>query len=475
MLGYVPVLLLVNDEVHTLEVVSRKGRAMGFDVTSAATADEAVAVLRARPADVAFIRLDALGPDGLDTLASTRRAAPSCQVVLVAGSASADTAVQAVKLGARDVLVEPLDAERIERLLAAVRNDGERRHRLLQIDADAASRLEFCGMVGRSPSMQAVFDLVRRLSPHVRTALVAGEAGTGRELVARALHALGPRSAQPFVTVACHAIDPVLGEADLFGRAAPSPEHEPQRGLLELADGGTVFLDEVSVLTPAIQARLARLLEARRLQRVAGVGEIDSDLHIVGATTRDLSLAVAAGRFRSDLYYHLAVVEILLPPLRDRREDIPYLTAAFVRDCSRVLHKPIRGVTAGAEALLVEAQWPGNVRELRSVVERACLLSDGAVVTERDVALSMPRTMRPAVLRTSGRAEREGPASGDEPQLLAAVERDHILRALQRAGGNKKAAARMLGVSRRALYRRLERLDLAETISRRRRADTAAG
>jgi transcriptional regulator with GAF, ATPase, and Fis domain len=333
-------------------------------------------------------------------------------------------------------------------------------------------------MIGRGPAMQELFGMIRRLAPHVRTALVTGETGTGKELVARALHDLGPRRERRFVTVNCSAVVETLFESELFGhvRGAFTGATDHKSGLFELADGGTLFLDEIGELPLTVQAKLLRVLELGEVHRVGALDSRKVNVHVIAATNRDLRAEVAAGRFRSDLYYRLNIVEVSLPPLRDRREDIPYLTAAFVRETSERLQKPLLGLTPGAERLLAMAAWDGNVRELRNVIERACILADGDFITERELSVSMPPSRAiataPATTAPGTPGAHDGAASAD---LLVTVEREHIQRALMRARGNKKAAARMLGLSRRALYRRLERLDLGDTIMRRRDAGADAG
>jgi two-component system, NtrC family, response regulator HydG len=307
--------------------------------------------------------------------------------------------------------------------------------------------------------------VIRRLAPHVRTALVTGETGTGKELAARAFHQIGPRRERRFVTVNCSAVVEALFESELFGhvRGAFSGATENKPGLFEIADGGTLFLDEIGGLSSSMQAKLLRVLETGEINRIGSLESRRVNVLVLAATNRDLRAEVAAGRFRSDLYYRLNVVEVRLPPLRERREDIPYLTAAFVREVSERLQKPVAGLTPAAERLLAAGYWEGNVRELRNVIERACILVDSDFISERELAVNMAAAPAHA-------AAGAGATPGDvaEKDLLATVERDHIQRALVRAGGNKKAAAKMLGLSRRALYRRLERLDLSETITRRR-------
>jgi two-component system response regulator HydG len=387
------------------------------------------------------------------------------------GYATVDTAVEAIKLGAMDYLSKPLDFARLEQLLAAIREDIERRRSILALESDVAKRLEFCGMIGRGPVMEELFGMIRRLAPHVRTALITGETGVGKELVARALHQTGPRRDRRFITINCSAVVETLFESELFGhvRGAFTGATENKPGLFELADGGTLFLDEIGELPASVQAKLLRVLELGEVHRVGSLEARRVNVRVIAATNRDLRMEVAAGRFRSDLYYRLNIVEVKVPALRQRREDIPYLTASFVRDISDRLQKQVAGLTPGAERLLASAEWEGNVRELRNVIERACILADGDFITERELAACVPAPpVRPLVRHVD--AVGSAPSAASEKDLLVTVERDHIQRALVRAGGNKKAAAKMLGLSRRALYRRLERLDLAGTITRRREA-----
>ena len=472
MTGQRPLLLVVDDEQGILDVVGRFARRAGFDVVACSGGQEAIAQMQVRRADLVMVDLRMPDVGGLDVLRAIRETDPHCQAVLMTGFASVDTAVEAIKLGATDYLSKPLDFARLEQLLTGVREELERRRSLLSMEGDLARRLEFAGMIGRGPVMQELFGMIRRLAPHVRTALITGETGTGKELVARALHKTGPRRDRRFVTVNCSAVVETLFESELFGhiRGAFTGATETKPGFFELADGGTLFLDEIGELPLTVQAKLLRVLELGEVHRVGSLEPRRVNVHVLAATNRDLRAEVASGGFRSDLYYRLNIVEVKLPPLRDRREDIPYLTAAFVRDTSDRLQKPLLGLTPGAERMLTAAQWDGNVRELRNVIERACILTDGDFITERELANSLPAAGPAAaapVIPVAG-SQAFVPAASPESDLLVNVERDHIQRALVRANGNKKAAAKMLGLSRRALYRRLERLDLSSTIARRR-------
>jgi DNA-binding NtrC family response regulator len=470
--GQKPLLVVIDDEESILDVVSRFAQRAGYEAITCSNGRDAIARLQERRADLVMVDLRMPDLGGLDVLRAIREIDPRCQAVLMTGYASVETAVEAIKLGATDYLSKPLDFARLEQLLAGVRDDLERRRNLLTIESDLARRLEFCGMIGRGPVMQELFGMIRRLAPHVRTALITGETGTGKELVARGLHRMGPRRDRRFVTVNCSAVVETLFESELFGhvRGAFTGATENKQGLFELADNGTLFLDEIGELPPAVQAKLLRVLELGEVHRVGSLEPRKVNVHVVAATNRDLRAEVAAGRFRSDLYYRLNIVEVKLPPLRDRREDIPYLTAAFVRETSERLQKPLAGLTPGAERLLGLAAWDGNVRELRNVIERACIMADGDLITERELTGSMPALSYAVPSRPAsgalGAAEPVKAVASDD--LLVTVEREHIQRALVRAHGNKKAAARMLGLSRRALYRRLERLDLGDTIMRRR-------
>jgi DNA-binding NtrC family response regulator len=449
-----PVLLVIDDEPGMLALIERAVGATGFKVISHTSAREALALLPAERADVALVDLQMPEIGGLDVLRAIREIQPQCSVILMTGHASLDTAIEAVKLGALDYLTKPLDFERLRHLLTGVRDEARGRAELLAAETATARRLELCGMIGRSAIMQQLFGLTRRVAPHARAALITGETGAGKEGVARAIHDLGPRQAKRFITVNCSAVVETLFESELFGhvRGAFTGATDNKPGLFEAADGGTLFLDEIGELPAAVQAKLLRVLETGDVQRVGSVQPRKVDVRIVVATNRDLRVEVEAGRFRSDLFYRLNVVELNVPPLRERREDIPYLTAAFVREFSARFGKDIEGVSPAAERILMSGAWAGNVRELRNVLERACMLADDLTLSERDVAAAMP------AIREEPRAAAR-PAAGPEipSQGLDVLERDHIVRVLAETRGNKLAAARRLGISRRTLYRRLER------------------
>jgi DNA-binding NtrC family response regulator len=442
-----PVLLVVDDEPIVGAVLKRLAEPLGFEVVVCSSAAAALAILPGHSADMAFVDLRLPGGSGIDLLRQIRGTAPACEVVLMSGFATIDSAVEAVKLGARDYLTKPLDFDRVTALLKDVQTEVARRQRLLRTESQVVRELGFHGMLGRSAAMQEVFSLIRRLAPHVRTVLITGETGTGKELVAHALHQQGPRRSRRFVTVNCSAVVETLFESELFGhmRGAFSGATEQKAGLFEMAHEGTLFLDEIGELPLGLQTKLLRALENGEVQRVGAVEPRRVDACVLAATNRDLQQDVAAGRFRADLLFRLNAVEVALPPLRNRREDIPYLTSAFVDDCARRLKKPVLGVTPAAERILATREWGGNIRELRNTIERACMLAEGSLLTERDVT-------RDAV---PGGAAAD--AEGRVPGAPDGKEREHIQAVLRAVAGNKQAAARILGLSRRALYRRLER------------------
>jgi DNA-binding NtrC family response regulator len=452
-------LLVVDDDPSVLAVVERFASQLGFEVTFRNSGREALACLAEVKPDAALVDLQMPELGGIDVLRAVRAADPDCQVILMTGNATVDTAIEAVKAGALDYLSKPFDFERLRELLVTVRDGIRRRERLLEVDADVAKQFEFHGMIGRSPAMQELFDSIRRFAPHARTVLVTGETGTGKELVAKAIHKLGPRHARRFITVNCSAVVETLFESELFGhvRGAFTGASETKVGLFEHADGGTLFLDEAGELPLSLQPKLLRAVEYGEVQRVGSLESRNADVRVIAATNRDLRAEAADGRFRADLFYRLSIIEIHLPPLRERPEDVSYLTATFVREFAERLKRPITGVTPAAERLLQHAPWPGNVRELRNVIERACILGEGKILSERELvsAMSTPRSITETAVVPAAQDE-----TSPDQHLFSTAQRQQIERVLRQVGGNKAAAAKLLGLSRRSLYRWLERLDV---------------
>jgi DNA-binding NtrC family response regulator len=457
-----PTLLVVDDDPGILSLVDRFATELGFSVVQENNGRAALESLPKTKPDGAIVDVTMADIDGLAVLREIKAADPQSQVILMTGSASINSAIEAIKAGALDYITKPFDLDRLRELLITVRKTIERRETLMRLDADVARQFEFYGLIGRSPGMQELFDSVRRFAPYARTVLVTGETGTGKELVAKALHRLGPRRERKLITVNCSAVVETLFESELFGhmRGAFTGATENKVGLFEHAHNGTIFLDEIGELPMALQAKMLRAVELGEVQRVGALETRRADVYAIAATNRDLRAESAAGRFRSDLYFRLTMIEIHIPPLRDRRDDIPYLTAAFVREFATKLDRPIKGITPAAERLLYQAPWPGNVRELRNVIERACILSDSRIVTERELTSAMSTTLASP---NGGRAPAgDLEPTGADPALMSTAQRDQITRVLRQVGGNKAAAAKQLGISRRSLYRWLDRLGIPQ-------------
>ena len=455
-----PTLLVLDDDHDVRSQVETAAGPLGFRVVPASADRPLADAMTTIKPDAAIVDLH--GGDGAEIMRAIHTADPRCAVILTSANATVDGAIAAIKEGALDYLTKPFELDRLREVLITVRKQVERRETFLRIDADVAKQFEFYGMVGRSPAMQELFDAIRRLAPHIRTVLLTGETGTGKELVAKALHKLGPRRDRRLITLNCSAVVETLFESELFGhvRGAFTGATETKIGLFEHADAGTIFLDEIGELPMSLQPKLLRAVEYGEVQRVGSLETRRADVCVIAATNRDLLSEVADGRFRSDLYYRLGILELYLVPLRDRREDIPYLAAVFIREVAERLQRPIIGITAAAERVLQTAPWPGNIRQLRHVIERACLMTDGRMLTERELAAAISSGMgMSSVGRTSTPAPRVA-VPKPEAARLATAQRDQISRVLGEAGGNKTAAAHQLGISRRSLYRWIERLDI---------------
>ncbi len=441
-----PTLLLVDDDPGVLTLLSQMGGRAGFDVTPFADPLGALDAVRRLPPDVALVDLRLPRMGGLTVLTEIKRTAPACEVMLMSGYATVETAVEAVRLGARDCLVKPFDVIALQSKLDSLRTTIVARQAQLPGDTGRGQPV-FEGMIGRSAAMQALFALIRRVAPHFTTALVTGETGTGKELVARALHRLSRRRDRPFLTVNCSAIVETLFESELFGhaRGAFTGAVEARAGLFERAHGGVLFLDEIGELPPNMQAKLLRVLETGEVAKVGSRDTRRVDVHVVAATNRMLDREVREGRFRADLFYRLNAVDLPVPPLRERLEDVPLLARSFIERSARDFNRRVRGLTPAGEAVLLGWHWPGNVRELRNVLERACMLADSDALDASDLRLgSQPAMPLPD-------------AAPPQVRRISDLEREEITRALTETGGNKKEAARRLGLSRRALYRRLDR------------------
>ena len=443
--------LVVDDEPAQRELVAGFLRKHGFDVVLAGGGREAVARFKQEPFDL--VLTDQRMPDlsGLEVLEAVRSTSPETAVVIITAYGTIETAVSAVKAGAADYLTKPLNLDdllhRVHRLRERQRLVTENRE--LREALTERHRVE--GIIGDSGRMQEVLSLVRRVAPSDATVLIRGESGTGKELIARALHYASPRAAGPLVKVNCAALAESLLEAELFGheKGAFTGAVASRKGRFEVADGGSIFLDEIGDLPPHLQVKLLRVLQEREFERVGSSRPIKVDVRLLAATHRDLEALVREGRFREDLYYRINVVTIMLPPLRERREDLPPLIEHFLRAFAGKNDKSVRGLTREAREALLRYDYPGNIRELENLIERAVVLTRDDVIGVEDLPLTL---------------ETPASGSGDEAGLIAAVEgleRRMIREALAKADGTQTRAAELLGISERVLRYKLKKYGLS--------------
>lgn len=454
-----PTLLIVDDEKHTREGL-RSSLEESFDTYTAGDIQGAMNVLEGDSVDVMVTDLRIGGEDGMKLIerALTLPNPPVC--IMMTAYGSVDTAVEAMKRGAYDFITKPLNIDRLEilinRALQIRRTEAE--NQALRQQVEKQYGLE--SLIGNSQAMNEVFDVIRQVAPSRATVLIQGESGTGKELVAQAIHNLSGRPKQKFVPVHCAALSPQLLESELFGheRGAFTGAIERRIGRFEQASGGTLFLDEIGEIDSNIQVKVLRVLgEDRSFERVGGGAPIKVDVRLVAATNKSLEAMVAEGKFRDDLFYRLNVVQITLPPLRARKEDIPLLLTSFLKQFAKDNAKPIRELTADAIEAVLAYDWPGNVRELRTAIEHGVVMATGAKIGLRDLPLSL-RQARP-----QGNTRPSVPVSGGgNASHLNLHETEHrlIMRALEESKGNRTEAAERLGISRRTLHRRLKELNI---------------
>ena len=447
-------ILVVDDEPLIRWSLSERLKSDGYDVVEAETGAAALDKLQA---GVDLVLLDYKLPDtdGVTVLRKIKEFEPDILVILLTAFASVETAVEAMKLGAYHFANKPFNlddvAAHVERALETTRLRREVR----QYRANAARPYSLHSIVGASPAITTLRQLVARVaSSPASTVLLTGESGTGKDLVAKVIHYASERASRPFMNITCSALPEQLLESELFGheRGAFTDARLQKRGLLETADGGTVFLDEIGEMVPALQAKLLRFLEEKSFKRVGGASDIRVDVRVIAATNRNLEEEVAKGRFRSDLFYRLNVLPIVIPPLRNHPEDIPLLVEYFIDGFNTEFRKRVLGASAAAYGVLQRYGWPGNVRELRNVVERAMLLSDADRLEARDFAGLLSAAARPD--------DFELPAGGVD---LEQLERSLVIQALRRANGNQTRAATLLGLNRDQIRYRIEKFGLSAT------------
>jgi DNA-binding NtrC family response regulator len=442
-------LLIVDDDQQIREALQRRFERQGVQVTAAEGVADAVSRASRSRQDVALLDLNLPDGTGLELLERLKEQQPDLEAIMLTGHGSIETAILAMKKGAYDYLTKPFRLPELEILVEKAFEKVRLARRERQWVEQLAYESERYRMVGSGARMQHVLQLIEKVAPTDATVLIRGASGTGKELVARALHANSPRRARPMVTINCAALQETLLESELFGHEKGSFTGATQAkpGLVEVAEGGTLFIDEIAEMHPGLQAKLLRVLEDGHFRRVGSTQERHADVRVIAATNKDLVAEQKAGRFREDLFYRLNVVTIFLPSLKERPEDLPELIEHFL--ATRQVGSLRRHLAPDALKALCGYQWPGNIRELANVLERAQILAEGDTITLDD----LPDTVVVAVPAT--------PSS--DPSHLDEVERRHVLEVLRQQHGNKVHAARALGISRRALYRLLNKYNLEAT------------
>jgi two-component system response regulator HydG len=442
-------LLVVDDEVVTRSLCAEVASQAGLEVRSSETTEQALEILEQYPVDILVTDLKVPQLGGIDLLKRVRATYPQVAVMVLTQYGTIETAVEATRLGALDYVTKPFHVEdfrtKIERVVRTIELSQENRI----LHEELRSRPGFGGLIGVAPKMQRVYKLIEKVSQHTYPVLILGESGTGKELVARSIHFSGPRRARPFVPVDCSALVPTLIESELFGHVKGSftgAQHAKQ-GLLEAAGDGTLFLDEIGDLPVDLQAKLLRALQEREIKPVGATDRVAIRARVIAATNRDLEAAVRGGTFRQDLYFRLNVVQIKLPPLRERKSDIPVLVSTFLEKFSDS-KSSVRTISEDAMRRLMAYDWPGNVRELENAVERAVALGSGPILHVGD----LPSNLQYA------QPERF-PEQQGELVPLEELERRAIFNALRETSGDKLAAARLLGIGKTTLYRKLKQYE----------------
>lgn len=447
-----PTVLIVDDERNTREGLERalQGR---YHVLLAEDAGRAMQILQTEPVDVLLTDLRMPGEDGMQLLRRALALSDPPVCIMLTAYGSIENAVEAMKAGAAHYLTKPVNLDELELVIERALNTRRVSAENVNLRAQLDQKYGLENIVGESPAMRQIFETVQQVAPSRATVLITGETGTGKELIAHAIHNLSPRKNGPFIAVHAAALPATLLESELFGheRGAFTGAVERRIGRFEMADGGTLFLDEVGELEPAIQIKLLRVLEEQAFERVGGSRTIKVDVRLVAATNRDLLSLVKQGKFREDLYYRLSVVTLHLPPLRERREDIPLLVAKFLADFSRENDKNVREITLDAVNVLKAYDWPGNVRELRNVIEQMVVLARSDRLTLRDV---------PAHIR--GSADLSKISVVDGRMTVKDAQRQLIIQALKANQGNRTRAAQQLGISRRTIHRWIQRHKIEE-------------
>ena len=444
--------LVVDDELEMRTLLQDVLQDEGLRVTVAANGSEALKQLGEEHYAVVLTDLRMQEMQGIDLLREIKRTYQDINVIVMTAFGSVDTAIEAMKEGAYDYLTKPVKNEELLRVTNRAVREAALRREVTLLRREVLKEYSFHQILGKSKPMREIFDLIRRIADSVTNVLITGESGTGKELVAKAIHYNSDRRDAPFVPVNCAAIPDLLLESELFGhlKGAFTDAKADKRGLFEEAQKGTLFLDEISELPVMLQSKLLRAIQEREVRRVGATRSVSVDVRIIAATNVNLAEAIKAKQFREDLYYRLNVIEMRLPPLRERKEDIPLLVEAFLRRCAETRRKGVKGMTESALALLIDYHWPGNVRELENVIERAVTLT----LQDQIISDDLPSTIQ----GTRGDRRLIDEAT-ERTRSLGEVEHEYILRIMDKTGGNKYQAAQILGIDRKTLYRKLDEIE----------------
>jgi DNA-binding NtrC family response regulator len=455
---------VLDDDPGQLEMLSAVIADMGYEPIPTANPEEALTLVKRGKCRLVLVDVHMPRMDGYEFLDQALRSDPGVHIILMTGDYTLDSALEAIRRGASDFLPKPIDRGRLKKTLDDVAFLYDQRRRVRALEAQLLNDLEFHGIVGKSPAMLEVFDFARKVARHYTNVLLVGTTGTGKELVARAIHQISPVGQQKLAVCNCSAMVDTLLESQLFGhvRGAFTGATDTRPGLFEYANGGTVFLDEVSETSLAMQAKLLRVIQNREIQRVGSPEVRQINVRLIAATNRDLRAEVLAGRFREDLFYRLSSIQIRIPSLAERLEDIPLLVQFFLKKYNGAYGKNIAGLTRRAQTVLLQHPWPGNVRELENVISSACITATGDFIDLGDLPEHLQQ-------------RRTGAGGGDEckPLSLDEVRKLHIQRVLEMCQGNRLRAAQILGIGRTSLYRYLKR-DGSNTASKEKSGGAAA-
>ena len=455
--------LIVDDSPDIRSTMSEVLKSKGFCVESASDGQEAIEILDNRFFDIVLTDLNMPRKSGMDVLRYVTEHSPETICIIITGYGTVQGAVEALKIGAYDYLCKPIKPDEVTILIDKALELRNLKRENKTLKKELTNRYGFKNIVGQSKAMQEVFRLVEKVADTDSTVLITGESGTGKELIAHAIHYASDRRDKPFIPVNCAAIPEELLESELFGHEKGAFTHaiRTRIGRFELANKGTIFLDEIGEMSPSLQVKLLRVLQERKFERVGGVKTISVDIRVVAATNIDLEEAVKEGRFREDLFYRLNVIPIKMPPLRERRSDIPLLANHFLKQYSKDKGRKVESINQEAMEVLMNYDWPGNVRELENIIERVVILSNGKVIKKEDLPLPIVEKAGANISVTSPTKVFEFPEEGlSLSQAVSELEKSLILKALERTGGVKNRAAKLLKMNRTTLIEKMKKLGL---------------